>query len=276
MVASRWALQRDDWFQPAAILKIDSDITVRKRAEEQQARARAAAEDANRAKSDFLANMSHEIRTPMNGVLGMTELLLDTALTVEQRGYAAAVNTSGEILLRIINDILDFSKIEAGKLRLETVDFDLHEVIEEVAGLFAARAQERGLELTAFVEPNVPATVRGDPFRLRQVLTNLLGNAIKFTERGEVNLRVGLAGETPDAAMVRFAVTDTGIGLTPEQRDGLFSAFTQADASTTRRYGGTGLGLAISKQLVELMGGAISVESAPPISSTNCLSLIHI
>ncbi len=217
--------------------------------------AREVAQAANRAKSAFLANMSHEVRTPMNGVIDMIELLLGTRLTEEQREYAETIRLSGESLLTIINDILGFSKIEAGAMSIETIDFDLRKAVEDVTDLLAERAHSKGLELASLVDYDVSNALRGDPGRLRQIITNLLGNAIKFTEKGEVILHVELAEDTPDAALVRFEVRDTGIDMTPEQQERMFQSFSQADSSTTRKYGGMGLGLAISKQLVELRGG---------------------
>ncbi|MBI1865576.1 MAG: response regulator, partial [Nitrospirae bacterium] len=256
-----WPLEACREFQQIAVERHRTEALLVD-CENRRQRARKA-EEASRAKSQFVANISHEIRTPMNGVIGMVDLLLATPLSSKQGRFAETLRTSAETLLGLINDILDFSKIEAGKLELESVDFGLREAVEDAAGLFAEAAHARGVEIACTVDDGAHDGLRGDPGRLRQVLANLIGNAVKFTPRGEIVVRVETEEEEPDSALLRFEVRDTGIGIAPEALERIFEVFTQADGSTTRRFGGTGLGLAICKQLAAMMGGSIGVESEP-------------
>ena len=288
-ILARASVLTDEQGRPVRVVGSHVDITDWKRAEQELREAKdeadrlnrhleqqtmlakelaAQAEMASAAKSEFLANMSHEIRTPMNGIIGMTSLLEDTELSEEQRQYVQTARTCCDQLLTLINDILDFSKIEAGRIELEALDFDLPTAVEEVAEMLASMAVEKGLEFHCFVSPEIPAKLRGDAGRLRQILINLVNNAIKFTEAGEVDVRAELGGRTDGQVTVRFSVRDTGIGIPADRMDRLFESFSQIDTSTTRKYGGTGLGLAISKQLAELMGGSIGVESVEGEGST--------
>ena len=267
-LSGQWIRISDRRTSDGGIVSLRTDITSLKQAQDAAVTARVAAEAANRAKSEFLANMSHEIRTPMNGILGLTDLTLGTDLTAEQRQYLEGVKLSAEALLIVVNDVLDFSKIEAGRLEMDSIEFNLGETIGNTLKSFAFDAQAKDLELHYEIRPDIPEVLVGDPARFRQILVNLVGNAIKFTSRGEIAILVELAASTEAAGSLHVSVRDSGIGIPAEKQQLIFEAFTQADSSTTRHYGGTGLGLTISARLVQLMGGRIWVESESGLGST--------
>ncbi len=261
-VAVSASIMRDAHEQVSGVVCLLLDMTERKKIEREISRARDEAIAADKLKSEFLATMSHEIRTPMNGVVGLTSLLVETQLNKEQREFAEAINACGQSLLTIINDILDFSKLEAGRMKLDDVDFNVFRLIENVSDLFWAKANEKGIEIVTQNAPNLPRWVKGDSNRIRQILNNLVSNAVKFTDGGGVTIVSSLQEETASGYLIRFTVKDTGIGINSEDQKRLFHSFSQIDGSYTRAYGGTGLGLAISKQLVGLMNGIIGVQSA--------------
>jgi two-component system, sensor histidine kinase and response regulator len=273
MVASRWVLQPDSNGKPLHVMETNSDITVRKQAEEISRQAKVEAEEANRAKSNFLANMSHEIRTPMNAIMGMTYLALRADPPPEQRNYLSKISSAADSLLTIINDILDISKLEAGKMELENVSFSLHSILSNLNDIVIHGAKQKNLAIVFSTPPQLQANLIGDPLRLQQILINLVNNAIKFTQAGKVFLKVSVEDVTDNTMRLSFSVSDTGVGMSAEQIAKLFQLFNQADASHTRKFGGTGLGLAISKQLCDLMGGAITVESEPGKGTTFTLTV---
>jgi len=258
----------DETGRPSRYIAIQSDVTQHRQTEQDLKSAKEAAETLNRAKSEFLANISHEIRTPMNAIIGMTELCLDTDLSLEQRDYLNTVHEASNSLLRLLNDILDFSKMEAGKFSIDAINMSLRTCLDVTIKTLALRAHEKGIELATDLAEDIPDALVGDPARLRQIFVNLIGNAIKFTQKGEVVVRGSVKSQTPDNVVLHFTVTDTGIGIPLEQQEQIFAAFTQADSSTKRQFGGTGLGLAITAQLIEMMQGNIWVESVPNQGTT--------